>query len=374
MYMTKGFTLIELLAVIVILAVLALIATPIVLNIIDDSKKNATLRSSENYIKAIEFSIAKSVMENKRLSDGTYPIMTSGSICLGTLTGSNCSDELVVEVAGETPESGNITIKSRKIDSYEFTYASGFVVANGEINGGEVPEPKTFSEDSWATIAANVRAGNLSKYNVGDTKTITLNGFGTHTVRIANTSTPSECSNPDFSQTACGFVIEFADIITDYHMNEYYDEENDIGTNEGGWEDSDMRNYVNSTILNSFPSDLKDLIIDTKVVSGYSEEWDSSNFVTTDKLYLLATGEIWENGENNIIENDTARDLTRQLDYYKGVTTDEGYVKATKDDSLWWLRSAYSYSTDTFYFVNDIGDWSNFPTINTYGVSVAFRL
>ena len=35
----KGFTLIELLAVIVILAIIALIATPIVLNLISESKK-----------------------------------------------------------------------------------------------------------------------------------------------------------------------------------------------------------------------------------------------------------------------------------------------------------------------------------------------
>ena len=365
--MKKGFTLIELLAVIVILAVLALIATPIVLNIIDDSKKNATLRSSENYIKAIEFSIAKSVMENKRLNDGTYPIMSNGNICLGTKTGDSCDNELIVEVSGETPESGNITIKSRKIDSYEFTYKSGFVVINGEINGGEVPEPKSFSEDSWATIAANVRAGNISKYNVGDTKTIELDGFGTHTVRIANTTTPSECNNPDFSQTACGFVIEFADIITEYHMNEE-------PTNVGGWENSDMRSYVNSTILNSFPEDLKDLIIDTKVVSGYGAD-DSSNFVTTDKLYLLATGEIWENGENedNIIDEDTARNLTRQLDYYNGVTTDEGY-KAIKNDLL-WLRSADSDNAGTFYFVGDSGGWGIDSANSTdYGVAVAFRL
>jgi type IV pilus assembly protein PilA len=39
--MKKGFTLIELLAVIVILAVIALIATPIILGIIDDTKKSA---------------------------------------------------------------------------------------------------------------------------------------------------------------------------------------------------------------------------------------------------------------------------------------------------------------------------------------------
>ena len=39
--MKKGFTLIELLAVIVILAIIALIATPLILNVIDDSKKGA---------------------------------------------------------------------------------------------------------------------------------------------------------------------------------------------------------------------------------------------------------------------------------------------------------------------------------------------
>ena len=43
----KGFTLIELLAVIVILAIIALIATPIVLNIIKTSRKGAFARSAE---------------------------------------------------------------------------------------------------------------------------------------------------------------------------------------------------------------------------------------------------------------------------------------------------------------------------------------
>ena len=37
----KGFTLIELLAVIIILAVIALIATPIVLNVVDNARKSA---------------------------------------------------------------------------------------------------------------------------------------------------------------------------------------------------------------------------------------------------------------------------------------------------------------------------------------------
>ena len=43
----KGFTLIELLAVIIILAIIALIATPIILNVIDDARKSAGLSESE---------------------------------------------------------------------------------------------------------------------------------------------------------------------------------------------------------------------------------------------------------------------------------------------------------------------------------------
>ena len=43
----KGFTLIELLAVIVILAIIALIATPVILGIIEDSRKSGAERSAE---------------------------------------------------------------------------------------------------------------------------------------------------------------------------------------------------------------------------------------------------------------------------------------------------------------------------------------
>ena len=50
----KGFTLIELLAVIVVLAVIALIATPIVLNLINTAKKGAAEQSALIYIKEIE--------------------------------------------------------------------------------------------------------------------------------------------------------------------------------------------------------------------------------------------------------------------------------------------------------------------------------
>ena len=53
----KGFTLVELLAVIVILAIIALIATPIILNVINDAKKEAAKDSFYGYMDAIEKAI-----------------------------------------------------------------------------------------------------------------------------------------------------------------------------------------------------------------------------------------------------------------------------------------------------------------------------
>ena len=60
MMKSKGFTLIELLAVIVILAIIALIATPIVLGIIEESRVNSQRVSAQYMIDTVEkaYSIA----------------------------------------------------------------------------------------------------------------------------------------------------------------------------------------------------------------------------------------------------------------------------------------------------------------------------
>ena len=50
----------------------------------------------------------------------------------------------------------------------------------------EYLKPNKFETDTWETIICNVRIENTSKYNVGDTKEVHLEGFGYHTLRIAN--------------------------------------------------------------------------------------------------------------------------------------------------------------------------------------------
>ena len=92
-----GFTLIELLAVIVILSVIALITTPLILNVINDAKKGAAVDSAYEYLKAVEYSSSISqITSNSGLSDGIYKV-------------SDLADK--VNVKGTKPTYGTITIE-----------------------------------------------------------------------------------------------------------------------------------------------------------------------------------------------------------------------------------------------------------------------
>ena len=176
----------------------------------------------------------------------------------------------------------------------------------------------------------------------------------------------SACES-ETSETACGFVVEFADIITNQKFNS-------TATNVGGWRDSEMRTYVNSAIYNALPIELQNVISTTKVISGHGSASGETNFETQDKLYLLNAQEVW-NGNSY----DTSVGTSRQLDYYKnqGVTT-SSYAGAKKQyngsNSYWWLRSAYSITTYSFLCVNNGGDWRYGTASSSGGVSPAFRI
>ena len=114
----KGFTLVELLAVIVILALIALIATPIILNVISDAKKQAAKDSAYGYMDAVEKYIVSSELEDKSINDGPYSVEELNS--------------MGVSVKGSIPDNGTIKIESGSVKSYDIGI-DGYVVSNGEI-------------------------------------------------------------------------------------------------------------------------------------------------------------------------------------------------------------------------------------------------
>ena len=221
-------------------------------------------------------------------------------------------------------------------------------------------DPESFTTDSWATIQKAVQNNNTSAYNVGDTKTVTINGTD-YRVRIANKSTAQNCSNTNYSETACGFVVEFADIVEQRAMNS-------TSTNVGGWPATELKTYLNGTFYNSLSSDLQAAIKPTRVISGHGSN-DSTNFTTTDNLYLLSGVEVFES--DNL---DTAAGTTHQLEYYNN-SSNSKIKQYNSSNSWWWLRPAYSINNNTFRYVNLYDSLGNgYANDSSGGVAPAFRI
>lgn len=244
-----------------------------------------------------------------------------------------------------------------------------YFVGNLDIEGEFIPDDLPFSSAPWKTIIENVKSGNTDMYEVGDTKEIDLGSLGKHTLRIANNSTPSQCGTDGYSQTACGFVVEFADVVAMRVINSK-------ATNVGGWPSSEVRAYINNTVYNSLPSDLRAGIIDTTVISGHGSN-ETSNLKSTDKLYLLAPKEIYSNYSNSTY--DSAISTTRQLDYYASLkismSSYKGAGKKYNGNNTWtWLRTAVANGTTSFCSIGASGDGGIGEASSGRGISPAFRI
>ena len=298
-----------------------------------------------------------------------------------------------------------------QLPDQEKTYNFRFTVTYMQADENAQPVRFDFETASWDDIITayqNNPQDLQQSMESGTTKEVQLDldndgtAETTAHLRIANLSTPAECSTEGFSETACGLVLEFADTITRHRMNPWDNSGNSNGDgSRGGWEYSDMRaflnngkylegetgeiDYTSTGIYNALPSELRDKIINTRVVSGHNSN-DTTNFTTTDKLYLLSPHEVFEDDDGDISKGmdyfDKSYTNTRQLDYYKakGVTSSaySGAIKKNlsgSEDYWWWLRSAFSNSSEDFFFVNGNGDWADITvTSNPLEVSPAFRI
>ena len=230
-------------------------------------------------------------------------------------------------------------------------------------------EPISFSTDSWKTIINAVKNNNTSKYNIGDTKTVQIGNLGTHTLRIANKITTNSCTSSTYSETACGFVLEFEDVILAKEIN-------NTASNVNGWPATELHYYLNNEFYSMIPTELKNGIIQTRVISGYGQS-GSSNFTSTDYIYIPSLAEVYADVTT---ASDTAKDLTRQLDYYsfKGAVTTNASATIKKlgnSTNVWWLRTPDRTSTSAYYAVDTTGkSIVSTATLGNIGFSPAFRI
>ena len=334
--------------------------------VIDDTKKTINFSTKElktlNQTSVLTYEITNNssnydaeVSVNCKLKDGSSAKYTSIKNELeGDATKVLAKETLNGTLTVTLNKTSTEDIKEEYICTLEFNAVERDTLGKDSIS---------FEADSWTTIKKNIETNNVENYNVGDIKEVDLGSLGVHTLRIANMSA---CTT-ETSETACGFVVEFADIIDKHVVNS-------TNTSVGGWRDSEIRTYVNNDIYNALPSDLQNVIATTKVISGHRNISGETNFETQDKLYLLSTKEVWGTAHRDTVDSET-----KQLDYYKnlGVTIDN-YSKAIKQNngvnSAYWLRAAYADSTVRFRYVDATGNSSNETTSTKLGVSPAFRI
>ena len=125
----KGFTLIELIAVLVIMAIIALIVTPLVMSIIRKARVSADKRSIDAYGRSIELAIASYLLDN-----GTFPTDIS---------------QLTIEYSGDKVE-----CDTTQINPDSSVYLSGCKVNNREVSN------YTYGAD---------KSPSYQTYSVGDT-------------------------------------------------------------------------------------------------------------------------------------------------------------------------------------------------------------
>ena len=119
----KGFTLIELLAVIVILAIIALIATPMILGVIEKARKGASEQSALGYIDAVEKQVAiNQVKDENLINDGTYNVPMTG-----------------ITVKGEAPTKGWLKIEKGMVTNYSFVIGKYVITKGSKIVKGDEP-------------------------------------------------------------------------------------------------------------------------------------------------------------------------------------------------------------------------------------------
>ena len=178
----KGFTLIELIAVLVIMAIIALIVTPLVMSIIRKAKVSADKRSIDAYGRSIELAIAGYLFDN-----GSFP--TS----IDQLTIEYSGDEVVCTTTKLNSDSSiylaGCTVDGRSVDGYTYgkeetgptytAYSVGDQVTYNNINYYVIKDSSA-SEDSVTLLKAEpLSYSDVQTYSQGTgTQTYDSNGYG----------------------------------------------------------------------------------------------------------------------------------------------------------------------------------------------------
>jgi prepilin-type N-terminal cleavage/methylation domain-containing protein len=179
--MKKGFTLIELLAVIVILAIVALIATPLILNVIDEAKKGSFKSTAYGIIKAAELRYAQDMLDG---TNGELAFTYSNGVEESNPSGKQ------LDYKGTKPKTGTIIINNN--GKIKFAIHDGKYCAE---KGYEVDEVTISTKLEGECILAETPVVTYTYYNVNK---------GVNAPLLATGMTPIKWNGTDWENTTSG--------------------------------------------------------------------------------------------------------------------------------------------------------------------------
>lgn len=222
--------------------------------------------------------------------------------------------------------------------------------------------------DSWEEIISSVNNGTYRyKYQIGNYKPLSFGSLGTVNMQIAAFDADELA---DGSGKASITWIS-REILTKHRMNPGWERKSiinstgKIGTGSiGGWEYSEMRDYLGKEIKPLIP----ELIIRSiKCVNKYTYIYmnqdgkEQKNVLTADTLWIPSYREVYESDlleKYGVKYNILFADKASRMKEYKGGA------------AWWWLRSAYNYYS--FNSVYTDGSYSSTNASGTGGVALGF--
>ena len=141
----KGFTLIELIAVLVIMAIIALIVTPLVMTIIRKARISADKRSIDAYGRSIELAIAGYLMDK-----GSFPTSI---------------DQLTIEYSGD-----EVVCTTTQINTDSSVYLAGCTVGGRSVEGYIYGKEETTPTPTYTaySVGDHVSYNNVTYYVIED--------------------------------------------------------------------------------------------------------------------------------------------------------------------------------------------------------------
>ena len=162
-------------------------------------------------------------------------------------------------------------------------------------------------------------------------------------------------------------------------MQDCYESRQWHSSNNNDYENSTIDNYLNTTFLNLFESNIRDAIKQVKIPyrkgAGYGKTVTSGSSGLSTKIFLLSSTEV------NLVHGYEPTNEGACLSYFSGTAQNgadnKRVAKLNGSATGWWLRSPYCFSSHGSSFallVLSGGNWGNNYCSNSDGIRPALVL